>query len=85
MEGVEPVGWFAAALQGIGALAVIIGLFLVLSPGVALAAVGVLAVVGGTVIEVGLHPRTAHPYPAMTASERRAHLVDDYRRTASER
>lgn len=76
------MGRFAAALQGIGALAVIIGLFLTLSPGVALAAVGVLAVAGGTVIEVGMSPRrTLAPSPA----DRRAWLTDDYRRTASER
>ena len=83
MEGVEPVGRFAAALQGIGALAVIIGLFLMLSPGVALAAVGVLAVVGGTIIEVGMSPRRT--LARLAGRPAGVRLTDDYRRTASER
>ncbi|HEY5880098.1 MAG TPA: hypothetical protein VIU11_14405 [Nakamurella sp.] len=76
------VGWFAIALQGLGGLAVAVGLFLAFSPGIALALCGVAALAGGTVLEIGHHPR---PVVAPSPTDRRAALIDDYRRTASER
>jgi hypothetical protein len=78
--------WFPGALQGIGALAITFGLFAVLSPGLALAIVGALVLVGGTVLEVGARPRRVlAPTSDEIASRRRAAVLDDYRNTASER
>ena len=82
MKGVGPVGWFAIALQALGATAVAVGLFLALSPGIALACLGVLALAGGTVLEIGHKPR---PVVAPSPADRRAALLDDYRNTASGR
>jgi len=79
------MGWLAGCLQALGAVGLAVGLFLVLSPGLALAVVSVLAVAGGTALEVGRRPRVlAVPAPEMVA-QARAHSLDDYRRTASER
>jgi hypothetical protein len=46
---------------------------------------GVLAVGAGTAIEIGTRPRQVPGHPAMTPAERRAHVLDDYARTASGR
>ena len=78
----RPMGWLAGCLQALGAVGLAVGLFLVLSPGLALAVVSCLAVAGGTALEVGRRPRQV---PAPIATDTRASLLDDYRRTASER
>ena len=77
------MGWFAVALQALGGLAVAVGLFLALDPGLALAVVGGLAVAGGTVLEVAHHPRVLPP--GMTAAQRHAHSLADRAAHASER
>lgn len=77
------MGWLAGSLQVLGGLAVAVGLFLALSPGLALAVCGILAVAGGTVLEVAQHPRIVHP--ALTAAERQAHSLADRAAHASER
>jgi hypothetical protein len=77
------MGWLAGCLQALGAVGLAVGLFLVLSPGLALAVVSCLAVAGGTALEVGRRPRVV-PAPE-TVAQARAHSLDDYRRTASER
>jgi hypothetical protein len=82
MKGGGPMGWLAGCLQALGAVGLAVGLFLVLSPGLALAVVSCLAVAGGTALEVGRRPRQV---PAPIATDPRASLLDDYRRTASER
>jgi hypothetical protein len=72
----------AATLQIMGAAALIIGVVLALPLAWALLAVGGLAVAGGMVLEIGHRPRKViAPSPAVA----RAGLLDDYRRTASER
>ena len=77
------MGWFPVTLQVLGGLAVAVGLFLALSPGLALAVCGLLAVAGGTVLEVAHHPRVlAAP---LTAADRRAHSLADRAAHASER
>lgn len=77
--------WFPGALQGVGALAVTFGLFAVLPWGVALAIVGVLALAGGTVLEVGRRPRKLVGVPALTAEQRRASSLADRAQHASGR
>lgn len=61
MKGGGPMGWLAGCLQALGAVGLAVGLFLVLSPGLALAVVSLLAVAGGTALEVGRRPRTVLP------------------------
>ena len=76
---------FAGALQSVGAVVVMVGLFLVLPYGMAILVIGGLALVGGVVLEVGARPRQvlgAHP---LGPADRRAAALDDYRRQASER
>lgn len=79
------MGRLAIALQGIGGLAVAVGLFLAFSPGVALAVVGVLAVASGTVLEVAHHPRVLPAPRPPTRDEQRAHSLADRAAHASER
>jgi hypothetical protein len=51
------MGWLAGCLQALGAVGLAVGLFVVLPWGLALAIVSVLAVAGGTALEVGQRPR----------------------------
>ncbi len=77
------MGWLAGTLQVLGGLAVVVGLFLALDPGAALAVCGGLAVACGTVLEVARHPRVvARP---LSAHERTVHSLADRAAHASER
>lgn len=76
---------FAEGLQGLGGLAVAVGLFAWLAWPVALLVLGVLAVACGVVLEVGTRPRTMAGVPPLTAEQRRAHSLADMREHASGR
>ena len=84
MEG-DGVERFAELLQAAGAVGFAVGLFVVLPWGVALAIVSGLALLGGTVLEVGTRPRRMPGHPVLTAEQRRAHSLDDMRQHASGR
>ena len=76
--GAGAVERFAEGLQGLGALAVTVGLFAALAWPVALVVVGVLAAVAGVALEIGTRPRqVAAPARPMTPEERRAHSLAD--------
>jgi hypothetical protein len=75
----------AEGLQGLGALAVAVGLFAALAWPIALLTLGGIAVVVGIILEIGSRPRHVHAEHTMTADERRAAVLADYARTASER
>jgi hypothetical protein len=70
---------FAEGLQGLGALAVVVGLFAWLVWPIALLVLGVLAVLAGVVLEIGTRPRTVPGRPPMTRAEQIAHSLDDMR------
>jgi hypothetical protein len=76
--GAGAVERFAEGLQGLGALAVTVGLFAALAWPIALVVVGVLAAVTGVALEIGARPRqvAAAPRP-LTAEERRAASLAD--------
>lgn len=76
---------FAELLQAAGAVGFAIGLFVVLPWGVALAIVSGLALLGGTVLEIGNRPRRVHAPHPLGPAEQRTRALDDMRRTASER
>ena len=76
---------FAEGLQVLGALAVMVGVVLVLTPGWAVLTLGFLAVFGGVVLEVGHRPRRVPAHPVMTRAEQAAHSLDDMRAHASGR
>lgn len=63
------MGQFAITLQALGAVGLVVGLFVVLPWGLALAIVGLLGVASGTALEVAAHH--AHPVAEPTATERR--------------
>jgi hypothetical protein len=75
----------AEGLQGLGALAVAVGLFAALAWPVALLVLGGIAVAVGIILEVGTRPRQVHAGHVLTADERRVAALADYARTASER
>jgi hypothetical protein len=76
---------FATSLQAAGALAVAIGLFLALPLAWAVLALGTLAVVGGTALEVAHRPRQVPGPPVMTREEQRIHSLADRAAHASGR
>ena len=76
---------FAELLQAAGAVGFAVGLFVVLPWGVALAIVSGLALLGGTVLEIGTRPRRVHAPHPLTPAEQRAHSLADMRAHASER
>lgn len=76
---------FAEGLQGLGALAVAVGLFFALSWPVALLTLGGIAVGIGIILEIGTRPRQAVVPGPPTAEQRRTAFLADYQRTASER
>ena len=76
---------FAEALQGLGAVAVAVGLFAALAWPVALLTLGGIAVGIGIILEIGTRPRrVAVPGPP-THEQRRAASLADMQRTASGR
>jgi TM2 domain-containing membrane protein YozV len=75
--GAGAVERFAEGLQGLGGLAVTVGLFAWLAWPVALLVLGVLAVACGVVLEIGTRPRTVAGVPPLTAEQRRAHSLAD--------
>lgn len=85
MKGARPVGWFAGALQALGAAAVAVGLFATCTWPVAVLVLGVLAVAGGTVLEIGKRPRTVLGPAATTPEQRRVHSLADRAANASGR
>ncbi len=62
---------FAEGLQGLGGLAVAVGLFAWLAWPVALLVLGVLALACGVVLEIGTRPRTVPGPQVLTAEQRR--------------
>jgi hypothetical protein len=76
---------FAEGLQGLGALAVAVGLFAWLAWPIALLVLGIAAVAVGVVLEVGARPRTVPGRPPMTRAEQIAHSLEDMRQHASGR
>jgi hypothetical protein len=76
---------FAEGLQGLGAVAVAVGLFAWLAWPIALLVLGVAAVAVGVVLEVGTRPRTVPARPPMTRAEQIAHSMADMRAHASGR
>jgi hypothetical protein len=76
---------FAGVLQGAGALAVAIGLFLALPLAWAVLALGALAVLGGTALEVAHRPRTVPGPPTMSREQQRLHSLADRAAHASGR
>ena len=76
--GAGAVERFAEGLQGLGALAVAVGLFAWLAWPIALLVLGVLAAVAGVALEIGARPRqVVAPARPMTSEERRAHSLAD--------
>lgn len=75
----------AEGLQVLGALGVMVGVVLVLTPGWAVLTLGALAVLGGIVLEIGNRPRRTYVPHSMTAAERHAHSLADMREHASGR
>jgi len=85
MKGASPVGWFAGALQALGAAAVAVGLFATCTWPVAVLVLGVLAVAGGTVLEIGKRPRAVLGAVPLSESERRVRSLADRAQHASGR
>ena len=76
---------FAEGLQGLGGLAVAVGLFAWLAWPVALLVLGVLALACGVVLEIGTRPRTVAAPRVPTLAEQRAHSLADMHEHASGR
>lgn len=67
------MGPFAVTLQALGTVGFAVGLFVVLPWGLALAIVGIVALTGGTALEVAAHH--AHPAHEPSATERRRAIL----------
>jgi hypothetical protein len=80
-EGVERM---ALALQVLGGLAVVLGLFAALRWELAVLIVGILVLAVGTVLEVAHHPRV-HTMAVPSLAEQRAHSLADRAQHASGR
>ena len=76
---------FAEGLQVLGALGVMVGVVLVLTPGWAVFTLGALAVLAGIVLEIGNRPRKTYAPHPLTPAEQRVHSLADMRAHASER